>query len=431
MAYKLSYSDYSTTTGPPNPAAWVGPPGPMGPPGPQGVPGPMPPGGPFLSLTGGTVTGQVTVQPPNLTTTAFNAAQILNATATGSGTNGPATAQIGLNINHQKLNYLTTSAVGEVDGLYVTVRQGGPGSDVAGILVDVGNTGSGYSAILEGVSTQMAPTTGASVRAVRAQLGTLNPQTPLYNGLLLQAQLGTSSPALLINDIPGQGQWTNFIEGWLGGAQNFVVTNAGLVSAAGGLFSANGYLNVQGHSAGTTGSGAYLMWNKDGGSGGTWLLNQKGGGSGGFHFGEVNTSGVVTDRLIIDSSGNASTSGSVSAGVQLVATNHAPATTSGAYLCWNRGSGDGKSYLLTNRGGGNTGGLIIAEVNASDVPTNLWAVFTTGVYFQTIPLFFSNGAPWHMPTDLVNAASDAAAGIAGVPVGVMYRNGSVLMVRVV
>jgi hypothetical protein len=70
-------------------------------------------------------------------------------------------------------------------------------------------------------------------------------------------------------------------------------------------------------------------------------------------------------------------------------------------------------------------------VNASDVPTNLWAVFTTGVYFQTIPLFFSNGAPWHMPTDLVNAANDAAAGVAGVPVGVMYRNGSALMVRVV
>lgn len=40
MAYRLSYSDYSTTTGPPDPAAWVGPPGPMGPPGPPGPVGP-------------------------------------------------------------------------------------------------------------------------------------------------------------------------------------------------------------------------------------------------------------------------------------------------------------------------------------------------------------------------------------------------------
>ena len=61
MAYRLNYSDYSTTTGPPDPAAWVGPPGPMGPPGPPGPPGPMPPGGPFLPLTGGTVTGPLTI----------------------------------------------------------------------------------------------------------------------------------------------------------------------------------------------------------------------------------------------------------------------------------------------------------------------------------------------------------------------------------
>ena len=48
MAYKLQYSDYSTTEGPPNPAAWVGPPGPpgpVGPSGPQGATGPQGPSG--------------------------------------------------------------------------------------------------------------------------------------------------------------------------------------------------------------------------------------------------------------------------------------------------------------------------------------------------------------------------------------------------
>lgn len=49
MAYRLRYSDYTTTSGPPDPAEWVGPPGPPGP------PGPMPPGGPFLPLSGGTI----------------------------------------------------------------------------------------------------------------------------------------------------------------------------------------------------------------------------------------------------------------------------------------------------------------------------------------------------------------------------------------
>ena len=61
MAYRLSYSDYITTTsGPPDPAAWVGPPGPQGPPGaqgPQGIPGQPTSGGPFLPSAGGSLSG--------------------------------------------------------------------------------------------------------------------------------------------------------------------------------------------------------------------------------------------------------------------------------------------------------------------------------------------------------------------------------------
>src|SRR6478609_8273632 len=40
MAYKLRYSDYSTSEGPPDPGEWVGPPGPPGPTGPAGPIGP-------------------------------------------------------------------------------------------------------------------------------------------------------------------------------------------------------------------------------------------------------------------------------------------------------------------------------------------------------------------------------------------------------
>ena len=50
MAYRLAYSDYSTTQGPPDPAAWIGPQGP------QGVPGPPGPIGPPGAITGGTLT---------------------------------------------------------------------------------------------------------------------------------------------------------------------------------------------------------------------------------------------------------------------------------------------------------------------------------------------------------------------------------------
>lgn len=47
MAYRLNYSDYSTSSGPPDPSAWVGPPGPMGPPGPTGSDGAIGPIGPM------------------------------------------------------------------------------------------------------------------------------------------------------------------------------------------------------------------------------------------------------------------------------------------------------------------------------------------------------------------------------------------------
>lgn len=83
MAYNLHYSDYATqTSGPPDPARWVGPqgePGPPGPPGPVGPTGGVPeaPGDGtvygrgnspqvwtgVLPLTGGTVTGRISGRP--------------------------------------------------------------------------------------------------------------------------------------------------------------------------------------------------------------------------------------------------------------------------------------------------------------------------------------------------------------------------------
>jgi hypothetical protein len=64
MTYKLRYSDYPGSAGPPDPARWVGPPGPAGPPGPPGADAVPPPGGstdggPFLPLIGGVVSGPI------------------------------------------------------------------------------------------------------------------------------------------------------------------------------------------------------------------------------------------------------------------------------------------------------------------------------------------------------------------------------------
>ena len=104
MAYKLSYSDYSTASGPPDPAAWVGPPGPPGPVGPMGPVGPPGPDFPeapadgrfygrggttptwvaALPLSGGTVSGPLTLA--GNATSALHAVplQQLNAATAGA-----------------------------------------------------------------------------------------------------------------------------------------------------------------------------------------------------------------------------------------------------------------------------------------------------------------------------------------------------------
>lgn len=83
MAYRLKYSDYSTTaSGPPDPARWIGPPGPSGPPGPQGTPGA--PG----SIGGGPINAQDAGADP--TGAADSTSAIRTALATGKSVYLPA-----------------------------------------------------------------------------------------------------------------------------------------------------------------------------------------------------------------------------------------------------------------------------------------------------------------------------------------------------
>ena len=92
---------------------------------------------PVLPLTGGTIAR-------DMTSTATDSNLFINATAVGSGVDGPTTAQLGLNVQIYKDNWTTTPAVGEVDGVLITCRQGGTGSDGAGLLINVENTGQSY-----------------------------------------------------------------------------------------------------------------------------------------------------------------------------------------------------------------------------------------------------------------------------------------------
>ncbi len=55
--------------------------------------------------------------------------------------------------------------------------------------------------------------------------------------------------------------------------------------------------------------GAYLEWNRDGGSGKTFILNQKGLGSGGIVFGDINNTNFMIEHLRLDYNGNATLAG--------------------------------------------------------------------------------------------------------------------------
>jgi hypothetical protein len=60
----------------------------------------------------------------------------------GSGTNGPATADLATFFNVEKDNWLTTTQQGEIDGQYIVTRQGING-DCGGILLDIRKVKSG------------------------------------------------------------------------------------------------------------------------------------------------------------------------------------------------------------------------------------------------------------------------------------------------
>lgn len=69
----------------------------------------------------------------------------------------------------------------------------------------------------------------------------------------------------------------------------------------------------------------------------------------------------------------------------------------------------------------------IVDVDLADATTDGLAEGATNLYFTDTRVDARNDA---VHAALVNAVDDAAAATAGVPVGQLYRNGSVLMIRI-
>lgn len=215
----------------------------------------------FLPLTGGTVTGVVHFTPPALSGTATASAQYITSTAVGSGTNGPATGQFGLTIDHQKVGWSGGSAaVGEIDGLNINVRQGGAGSDCGGILVNAQNMGTGFLAAHE-YAVSSLNTSFFLTRYVDSQEAVIDGIGGHAYGHVYAATVGTFDTGILIQSLPLQSaSFTGAISGTTLTA-SAVSGSIGPAMVVGGTGVAANTTIVAQLTGGTGGAGTYSVNN--------------------------------------------------------------------------------------------------------------------------------------------------------------------------
>lgn len=152
----------------------------------------------------------------------------------GSGANGPSNADYAGSFSTIKQDWFNTTQVGEIDGLNITVRQGGRltagiNSDAAGALINVGIVhGSGWAGCVEAQTSTFNSVTAAVQIQVQTAMGVLDSTTSSYYGFTTTANVGALGAAYLANVTSGT--WTNFLQ-YLGpgGTELFKVDGSGRI----------------------------------------------------------------------------------------------------------------------------------------------------------------------------------------------------------
>ncbi|AIT82834.1 hypothetical protein [Novosphingobium pentaromativorans] len=131
-----------------------------------------------------------------------------NGPSSGPGISTADSASYALSLVNVRPDWPTSTIAGETDGLSVFVRQAK--GDAAAILSNVG-VRAGFAATLESY-TFAADATGQPKRAVRTQLGVVNPRDGGEFGLILQAADGDRLSAGLRIASLGNATWNNYLE---------------------------------------------------------------------------------------------------------------------------------------------------------------------------------------------------------------------------
>jgi len=156
----------------------------------------------------------------------------INMSAVGAGVNGPLNAQTGLSVFAIKDNWFSGPAsVGEIDGINVFMRQGGQNSDGSGILVNVQNTGTGFLAMDEMVSSIFDPSQNIITQEIDVQDGVLNKLTGDYIGRVFNADVGQLKSAILVQNTASTSTWGNVLVNSKNGVQNFAIDDNGNLNA--------------------------------------------------------------------------------------------------------------------------------------------------------------------------------------------------------
>ena len=215
----------------------------------------MPPGnGGAVSAASPAFTGTMALTTA-LAGAARASAQTITTTAVGSGTNGPTTAQAGLTVNLSKNNWFTGGAtVGEIDGAYITVRQGGAGSDAAGMLLDVQNTGTGFLAGIEMQVTAVNTATNTLTRDIDIQTGVLDGINAGYYGQVLTAATGSMTTAIRVQSAAGA-SWNHALEVQKTGVLTTILDDVGNLDLNGTVRAGRGLANALRLQGSVSGSG--------------------------------------------------------------------------------------------------------------------------------------------------------------------------------
>lgn len=178
-------------------------------------------------------------------TTAFQLSAFhVGVRAEGSSANGPAKASLGMSMRLVKEGFgAGTAKGGEIDGLYIVVRQDSPRTgaqgatdpnrgDACGALIDVAvYENVGFVGGVEGATSVLANATGQVSRRMSYQIGCTDTTTASSIGYFASASLGQHSAGMLIYNAEGSGgNFTNFIQCGTDTGTVFNIDRTGIVS---------------------------------------------------------------------------------------------------------------------------------------------------------------------------------------------------------